>query len=69
MNTIRTAYEKCQSGAALTNTEIEVGIRHFTALEALLAPLGPEFAFARKEASRTVMTLEGFALARNLRVR
>jgi hypothetical protein len=58
-------YEKCRSGDAISDEELEYGISYFKDLEEKLNQLGPVFLLAWKEATRILDLLQSYKFARN----
>ncbi len=57
-------YEKVCNGSTITNAELTQAIKDYAAAEKALFRLGPAFEIARKAATMTLLTMQGFAEAR-----
>ena len=59
-----TIYNKFRDGDSLTDTDLEIGIKHFSEMGELLIKSGPVFRLAAQEALRTAGRLSDFQRAR-----
>lgn len=62
---IETIYTKFCNGDSLTDTDLDIGIKHFDELATLLMKSGPVFRLAASEALRVMMRFEEFRTARS----
>ena len=66
MSTPHEIYNKYQKGDPLTDSDLEIGILHFTALSELLSQSGPVFNLACNEACFVASRLRGYKIARGV---